>query len=71
MCVLQTKCNLGAMLHFDDIGQKCQCPKTAVFGKNGQLRDSAYHTRPEAEPDIESALQGYYTFLLLYHASKP
>ena len=37
--------------------QKHQCPITAVFGQNDQFSDSAYHRRPEPEPDIESALQ--------------
>ena len=32
-CVLQTKCDLEAILHFGDIPPEIQCPKTAVVGQ--------------------------------------
>ena len=59
MCVLQIKYNLGAMLRFGNIRQKCQHPKTAVFGQDDQFSDSAHYRHPEVEPDIKSGLQGY------------
>ena len=40
------------------ISRQTECPKTAVIGQNDQFLDSAYHRRPEAEPDIKSGMQG-------------
>ena len=44
---------------FWDIPPENQCPKTAVFGQNGRISDTAYSRRPEAETDVESGLQEY------------
>lgn len=53
--IAMERCCVMAIFH-----PKHPCPITAVVTKNQwSFSDSAYHSRPEPEPDIESGLQGH------------
>ena len=47
------------MLHFGNIPPETPVSETAIVRQNDQFLDSAYHRRPEPEPDIESVLQDH------------